>query len=130
MQFTNNTPVALGIYAQCNKLLESDLPKGDLTCFVVKIANHELLSVLLRDEDLESLRKEIEQIVASTMKLTPNPIANDRIISFGCYITFIIKKANYLVVRHLAYLIYHNIQLHISGAYPHISVECKYPALN
>lgn len=125
MLLTNNTPIALGIHAQCRELLEYDLLEGELTCFVVKIANHDLLSVLLLSADLRILYYEIEQIVTTTMKQTPNPILGDRLVSFSNYITFIIKKANYLVIRHLAYLIYHNIQLNISNNYPNISVECK-----
>lgn len=125
MQLTNNAPVALGIHGQCSKLLEFGLPEGDQTCFVVKIANHELLSVLLKKEDLESLLKEVEQIVILTMNKTHYPIENDRVISFNCYIAFIVKQTSPLIIRHLAYLIYHNLQLHISNICPHISVECK-----
>lgn len=131
IQVKNNNPaVSIGIHGKCKQLLESYWSAGDYTCFVVKIANHELLSVLLSEEDLSLLLKEVQQIIASTMSQTPNPIIDNGIISFDRYIVFVIKQANQSVANHLAYLIYHNIQLHISSVCPNISVECRISSVN
>jgi len=116
----------LGIHDEFEQLLCHPSSADHGSCFVVKIVNYELLSLLLRKHELTTLLKEVEQVVTSTIMQASYPASEDGVMSSGSYVACITpRRADAAATRHIVYLIYHNVQLYISKTCPNISLECK-----
>jgi EAL domain-containing protein (putative c-di-GMP-specific phosphodiesterase class I) len=121
---------SLTVDQEFSKLLRTFSNEACGTCFVIKITNYELLSLILTTDKLSRLFLELEQLVISTVTQAGHPINHDAVMSKNFYLACVTKKVNSLSISHLAYLIYHNIQLHISSICPDISLECKISTIN
>ncbi len=120
-----NNKISYNINKKFDLLFNASTNNKNKLCFIIKILNYEFLSILLHQDQLDALLKEVEDLIIHTLTQASYPPLPNQILSSEAYISCFTAMADDFAISHISYLIYHNLQLYISKIYPSVNLECK-----